>query len=508
MRKIEMTGSDTPRPLRLSPRQRLAAVLTPALLVLAFDAATFYGTLRERGSRQVVDESHRTIEALQEVLGTASAAEIAQNRYLLTGDERALAPLDRAQGELRALLPRLHALTTRDSLDARSRGDTLEQVIAARMDEMRAIVAQARGGDREGAVKRVASPRSARLAMEAERLATAVRRNEESELDDRGIREEGVTRRLIFLVVLGAAACAAVSLAVNALLGRYGASQEAFAGEMAALSRRLAEQSASLQQLTAELQERTDAAEEANRAKSRFLAGMSHDLRTPLNAINGYVELLETGIRGPVNEAQQTDLRRIRASSGHLLSLIDAVLSFARTESGQLEVHVEAVPAAGLVRGLDSSFLPQLAEKGLRYECDTGPAGLWVMADPGKTERVLMNLIGNAVKFTDAGGRVSVECADEGEYGAIHVRDTGRGIAADQLPLVFQPFVQVDREQVPAAKRGVGLAISRELAVAMGGTLSVESEVGRGSVFTLRLPRAPAPPASPNAASARDAAAG
>jgi signal transduction histidine kinase len=509
MTKHEMTRSDTPRPLRLSPRQRLAAVLTPALLVLAFDAATFWGTLRERGSRHVVDESHRTIEALQRVLGTASAAEVAQHRYLLTGDERTLAPLDRAEGELDGLLPRLHALTVNDPDDAKAREDTLQQVIAARMNELRAVVAQARAGDREGAVKRVASPRSAQLALEAERLAKAVQHNEENELADRGTHEEDVTRRLIFLVVLGAAACAAVSLAVNALLGRYGASQEAFAGELAALNQRLAEQSASLQQLTAELRERTDAAEEANRAKSRFLAGMSHDLRTPLNAINGYVELLETGIRGPVSEAQITDLRRIRASSGHLLSLIDAILSFARTESGKLEVRLEAVPAAGLLRGLDSSFLPQLAEKGLHYECDAGPAGLWVMADPGKTERVLMNLIGNAIKFTDAGGRVSVECAAEGEFAVIHVRDTGRGIAADQLPHVFQPFVQVDREQVPESKRGVGLglAISRELAVAMGGTLSVDSEVGRGSVFTLRLPRTAAPP-RPGTAPAHDAAVG
>ncbi|HSU14769.1 ATP-binding protein [Longimicrobium sp.] len=492
-----MTRSD--RPLRLSPRQRLAAVLTPALLVLAFDAATFWGTLRERGSRNVVDESHRTIEALQQVLATSSAAETAQQRYLLTGDESALVPFERARGEMGTLLARLHALTADDPEAAKARADTLERVITQRMDELRATAALARAGDRAGALQRVRSARVARLADEAARVADAVRGNEEAELSARGTREEGVTRRLVLLVVLGAAACAGVTLAVNALLGRYGASQEAFAGEMERLNARLAEQSAALQQLTAELQERTSAAEEANRAKSRFLAGMSHDLRTPLNAISGYTDLLETGIRGPVNDAQKADLQRIRASSRHLLSLIDTILSFARTESGKLEVRVEPVPAAGLVRGIESSFLPQLAEKGLHYECDPGPPGLWVMADPGKTERVLLNLIGNAIKFTDAGGRVAVRCEDEGDVVAIHARDTGRGIARDQLPHVFQPFVQVDREQVPEAKRGVGLglAISRELAVAMGGTLTVESEVGRGSVFTLRLPRAPIPARAP-----------
>jgi signal transduction histidine kinase len=504
-----MVPSEPPRPLRLSPRQRLAAVLFPALLVLAFDAATFWGALRERGSRHVVDESHRTIETLQQVLALSSSAETAQQRYLLTGDERALAPLDRAGTELRSRLARLRDLTNDDPPDTRARTDTLEQVIAGRLAELRRAVALQRQGDRAGALESVRSLASARSAHEAARLADALTRAQEAELKERGEREEGVTHRLVLLVVLGALACAAVSLAVNGLLGRYGASQEAFAGELEVLNRRLAEQSQSLQRLTAELRERTAAAEEANRSKSRFLAAMSHDLRTPLNAISGYVELLEAGIRGPVNDAQKADLDRIRNSSRHLLSLIDAILGFARTEAGKLEVRLEPVPAAGLVRGIESSFLPQLAEKALRYSADA-PQGVWVTADPARAGQVLLNLIGNAIKFTDAGGEVELRCVDEGEQVAFHVRDTGRGIPADHLPLVFQPFVQVNREQVPEHQRGVGLglAIGRELAVAMGGSLTVESEVGRGSVFTLRLPRAADPRSRPGAASARDAAVG
>ena len=499
-----MAHDDRPRPLRLSPRQRLAAVLTPALLVLAFDAASFWGTLRERASRHAVDESHRTIEALQQVLAASSAAEMAEQRYLLTGDERYLQPLDRIGPQLDSVLRQLRTLTSHDPPAARARADTLQRLVSAQMGELRANVARARRGDRAGAVQQVRSGRAPRSTTEATRMAEALRRNEQAQLRARDHHEDGVTRRLVLLVVLGALASAVVSLAANTLLGRYGASQESFAAELESLNRRLAEQSASLQQLTAELQERTEAAEEANRAKSRFLAAMSHDLRTPLNAITGYVELLEMGVRGPVSEAQTADLQRIRNSSRHLLSLINAILAFARTESGKLEVRMEPVPAAGLLRGVESSFLPQAAEKGLRYARADGADGVWVMADPEKTEQVLLNLIGNAIKFTDAGGEVSVRCADEGERVAFHVRDTGRGIAPDKLPLVFQPFVQVDREQVPEHHRGVGLglAISRELAAAMGGELSVESELGRGSTFTLRLRRAANPRPRPEAAAA------
>ncbi|HEX8246402.1 MAG TPA: ATP-binding protein [Longimicrobium sp.] len=485
-----MAQPDRPRPLRLSPRQRLAAVLTPALLVLAFDAASFWGTLRERESRHAVDESHRTIETLQQVLASSSVAETALLRYLLTHDAGYLQPVDSAAVHVDAELVRLRALTKDDSADVRARTDTLSRLITGQMLELRRAVELAQRGDTRAALQRVQSGSAAKLTSEAARVADALQAAERAQLHGRDDREERVTRRLVLLVVLGALASAVVSLAVNTLLGRYGASQEAFAAELESLNRRLAEQSASLQQLTAELQERTDAAEEANRAKSRFLAAMSHDLRTPLNAITGYVDLLEMGVRGPVSEAQAADLQRIRNSSRHLLSLINAILSFARTESGKLEVRLEPVPAAALLREIESSFLPQAAEKGVRYVPADGADGVWVMADPEKTAQVLLNLIGNAIKFTDAGGEVSVRCQDEGGRVAIHVRDTGRGIAPDQLPLIFQPFVQVNRDQVPERHRGVGLglAISRELATAMGGELTAESELGKGSTFTLRLP--------------------
>jgi signal transduction histidine kinase len=503
-----MDQHSIPRPLRLSPRQRLAAVLTPALLVLAFDAATFWGTLRERGSRHAVDESHRTIETLQMVLAQSYAAQTEQQRYLLTGEATYLSRFDSAGAGLTSALARLHALKRDDPAPSRALADTLGALLNAQLAELRTSVA-ARQVNRAGSAQRVRGVETDRVSERAAQITDLLRRDEERELDARNHHEDGTTERLVFLVLLGAAASAAVSIAANTLLGRYGAGQEAFATELESLNRRLAEQSDSLRRVTDELRERTAAAEEANQAKSRFLAAMSHDLRTPLNAISGYVGLLQEGVRGPITPAQASDLQRIRESGEHLLSLIESILAFARTEAGTMEVRMEPVPAAALLRRVESSFLPQATEKGLRLRADAAPDGVWVMADLEKTERVLLNLVGNAVKFTPAGGEVAVHfVANGGDAVEIRVRDTGKGIAPEQLPLIFHPFVQVDREQVPERQRGVGLglAISRELANAMGGELSAESEVGRGSVFTLRLRRAEPPPTRGDAPAPRTSA--
>ena len=236
-------------------------------------------------------------------------------------------------------------------------------------------------------------------------------------------------------------------------------------------------------------------AEAANRAKSQFLAVMSHELRTPLNAIGGYAELLEMGIRGPVTPEQREDLHRIQSSQRHLLGLINEVLNYAKLETGSVSYDIDDVVVRESLVAAESLVAPQARAKGLTLlvaECDPHVA---VRADAEKLRQVLVNLLSNAVKFTDPGGRVDMSCSADEVTVEIHVRDTGIGIPADKLHVIFDPFVQVRGD---LARRhegtGLGLAISRDLARGMGGDLTVESTAREGSTFTLALPRAGSAP--------------
>ncbi len=243
------------------------------------------------------------------------------------------------------------------------------------------------------------------------------------------------------------------------------------------------------------------AAETASAAKSEFLATMSHELRTPLNAISGYVDLLAMELRGPVTDAQRQDLARIKKSGQHLLSLINDILNLARIEAGRLDLQLGDVRIAEVMTNVEALMAPQMRAKGLAYREAGATEGLTVHADAEKLQQILLNLLSNACKFTASGGSVQVVCdelSQAHERGprngrrmvAVRVADTGRGIPVEKLASVFEPFVQIDRQSTPGSQQGVGLglAISRHLARAMGGDLTVVSAVGVGSTFTLVLP--------------------
>ena len=230
-------------------------------------------------------------------------------------------------------------------------------------------------------------------------------------------------------------------------------------------------------------------ADNANRAKSEFLAAMSHDLRTPLNAIGGYADLVKDGLYGPVTDAQITAMQRIRRAEDHLLTLINDILSYAKIEAGRLTIELTDVPVNELLTELRLLIAPQVAAKGLRYEFRPGPPDVRVRADRERATQIVLNLLTNAVKFT-AEGTIGVDFEATLDDVFIRVRDTGPGIAPDRTSTIFDPFVQAGRFGEPRREGvGLGLAISRELARAMGGDLTVVSELGRGSTFTARLPR-------------------
>ncbi|HUQ84576.1 MAG TPA: ATP-binding protein, partial [Gemmatimonadaceae bacterium] len=231
-------------------------------------------------------------------------------------------------------------------------------------------------------------------------------------------------------------------------------------------------------------------AESANRAKSEFLAIMSHELRTPLNAIGGYAELIEFGIRGPVTPEQRADLERIQRSQRHLLGLINGVLNYARLETGNVAYNVTDVPVDELLATCEALVAPQARAKRLHLVVPSYPEGLTCRADEEKVQQIILNLLTNSIKFTDFGGRIEISCVEDEESVALAVTDNGRGVAAEKLSTIFDPFVQVDSRLTRTHEGvGLGLAISRDLARGMGGDLTVSSVLGTGSTFTLRLPR-------------------
>jgi signal transduction histidine kinase len=233
-------------------------------------------------------------------------------------------------------------------------------------------------------------------------------------------------------------------------------------------------------------------AEKANAAKSEFLATMSHELRTPLNAIGGYAELLEMGLHGALTEQQLDAVNRIKRAHQSLLGLVEDVLSFARIESGRLEYSFTDVPLDQVLSTLEAFISPQLGKRGLAYEYWPVDPTVTVWADREKLEQIVLNLLTNALKFTDR-GTVSLSAAAHENHVAIHVRDTGVGIPGDKLEAIFEPFVQLEAGLTRRAQgSGLGLAISRDIARAMKGEVTVESVVGEGSLFTVRLPRRPA----------------
>ena len=247
----------------------------------------------------------------------------------------------------------------------------------------------------------------------------------------------------------------------------------------------------SLRRRTDELEAQRAAADEANAAKSNFLAVMSHELRTPLNAIAGYAELLDMEVHGPITAAQHEALGRIRRSQRHLLRLVNDVLNLSRIEAGRVDYAVERVPLATVVASVTPMIEPQLEARELRLDVSV-PSGVEAMADRDKVQQILLNLLTNAVKFTAPGGRVILDAGEgEGEtpVAIVRVSDTGIGIPSEMLERVFEPFIQVDASRTRATEgTGLGLAISRDLARGMGGDLTATSAMGSGSTFVLTLP--------------------
>ena len=244
-----------------------------------------------------------------------------------------------------------------------------------------------------------------------------------------------------------------------------------------------------------DLRAATERAEAANRSKSDFLATMSHELRTPIGAMSGYTDLVLEGIAGPVTPEQRAHLERVKSVGRHLLNIVEEILLFARVEAGREELHLNAVDAFQAARDAAAMIEPMAATKGLRVATEIPPGKAMATTDEVKLRQILINLLGNAVKFTQRGEiGLAARVDDLTDQIVFAIRDTGVGIAPGNIERVFEPFTQIEsgysRTQ---AGTGLGLPVSRKLARMLGGDLTLQSEVGRGSCFTASIARHPSP---------------
>jgi signal transduction histidine kinase len=271
-------------------------------------------------------------------------------------------------------------------------------------------------------------------------------------------------------------------------------------------ARSLVERSKELERLSSELLR-------VNRMKSEFLANVSHELRTPLNAIVGFVDLLREGVYGELAPRQVKPVERIEASANHLRHLVDQVLDLAKMAAGRLEIHTETIDLRPFVLDVASEIESLVSEKGLSLSLVMGAALPRIRTDPTHLRQILVNLLGNAVKYTNEGGivirtRLVDSLPDSGPapqndrssypttpWIGIQVIDTGIGIDPADQSRIFEEFEQIDagpRGNSAERGTGLGLAISRRLAALIGGMVELESELGKGSTFTLWLPVDPA----------------
>jgi PAS domain S-box-containing protein len=262
--------------------------------------------------------------------------------------------------------------------------------------------------------------------------------------------------------------------------------------------RRLQEQ---LERKNEELEEQYRRGQEANRLKSEFLANMSHELRTPLNAIIGFSEILHDGKAGELAPQQKEFTGDVLASARHLLQLINDVLDLAKVEAGKIEFHPEPVDLVRLVSEVRDVVRTLVARKRLKVTTEVDPDLTGLVLDPGKLKQVLYNYLSNAIKFSNDGGEVFVTATPKGAHHfRLEVRDTGIGIRREDLARLFVEFQQLDTS---IAKKyqgtGLGLALTKRIVIAQGGSVGVSSEFGRGSAFHVILPRQTAPGAESRA---------
>jgi hypothetical protein len=246
---------------------------------------------------------------------------------------------------------------------------------------------------------------------------------------------------------------------------------------------------ARIKQRTVELAAAMEQAQAADRIKSAFLATMSHELRTPLNSIIGFTGTLLQGLAGPLNEEQQKQMHMVQTSARHLLALINDVLDISKIEAGQLALSPAPFKLRDAIERTFKLVAPIAEKKGIGLKLEIGDDVNGVTTDQRRLEQILLNLFNNAVKFTEQ-GYVGIDCRTDDDHYRLSIYDTGIGILPEEIHGLFQPFHQIDTSLSRKHEgTGLGLSICQKLVEMMGGSIAVRSEWGKGSTFTVRIPR-------------------
>ncbi len=295
---------------------------------------------------------------------------------------------------------------------------------------------------------------------------------------------------LVSTLVGGVVAAALAGLAAREMLAPLRRLAAAASKSAAELEARVAERTGDLERAHAELEAKSRRGEEADHLKSAFIANMSHEIRTPLNSVLALSQLLRDGVAGPLAVEQRRYLEVIERNGQGLLHLINDILDLSRIEAGHMDIDTHSLDVEPQVEAVVDALAPLAAAKGLDLVAVLPPDLPPIRADADRFRQILTNLVNNAVKFTES-GQVRVSAEARGDAVTLHVTDTGVGVPDAYRDKIFQEFFQVDQTLVRRqGGTGLGLAIARRLARLMGGEISVESVVGKGSRFSLRLPRA------------------
>ncbi len=446
-----------------------------ALLAVAWAAVSSVDRLREQGRR--VNHSEQVVSQSEALLSVATDAETGVRGYVISGEEAYLEPYLAAVARLGEHQRRLDGLVAGSPAQGQ-RVAALQALVAERFALLEAVVALRRSAGFDAARALVTGGRGKLLQDRIRGEVSGIAGAEAASLA-RLEAETSEAVRAARTAVIAAGLLGPVALAVAL-------------GLLLASLRRQRLIGVELSAKNVSLQEATTRAEGADRLKSAFLATMSHELRTPLNAIIGFTGILLQRLPGPLNVEQARQLEMVRTSSRHLLALINDILDLSKIEAGQVSLasgHVDVGSALGKV----ADVVRPLAEaKGLALRLELPEALPAITGDRRRIEQVLLNLLANAVKFTDR-GEIRLSACEEGPWPGrrllLRVEDTGVGISSEDLLSLFQPFRQLE---VGLDRRhegtGLGLAISKRLAGLMGGDVTAESVPGRGSTFTLALP--------------------